>query len=112
MGLLRRFMERNAFHTLEPDQRIVLNGPTTGGAKIRALRATDGSRVIVYSPQGAPFTVDKAMIKAPRVKESWFDPRYGVLDEVHITDNLAFQTYAPPTSGRGQDWVLVLEAVK
>jgi hypothetical protein len=112
MGLLRRFMERNAFHTLEPDQRIVLNGPTTGGAKIRALRAPDGSRVIVYSPHGASFTLDKALIKGVRVKETWFDPRYGVFHEAHTTDNAAFQTYAPPTSGRGQDWVLLLEAVK
>ena len=110
MGLLRRFMERHAFHTLEPDQRIVLNGPTTAGAKIRALRARDGSRVIVYSPQGASFTLDKALIKAARVKETWFDPRYGVHNDVHTTDNFAFQTYTPPTSGRGQDWVLVLEA--
>ena len=112
MGVLRRFMERHAFHTLVPDQRIVQNAPATGGAKIRAMRAEDGSRVIVYSPQGAGFTIDKASIKAPRVKETWFDPRYGVSYEVHTTDNFAFQTYTPPSSGRGQDWVLVLEAMK
>jgi hypothetical protein len=112
MGVLRRFMESHAFHTLVPDQRIVANAPATGGAKIRAMRAEDGSRVIVYSPQGAAFTIDKAAIKAPRVKETWFDPRYGVAYEVHTTDNFAFQTYTPPASGRGQDWVLVLEAIK
>jgi hypothetical protein len=112
MGVMRRFMESHAFQTLVPDQRLVLNGPTAGGAKIRSARAPDGSMVVVYTPQGAAFALDRAAIKAPRVKETWFDPRYGVSYEMHTTDNVAFQTYTPPTSGRGQDWVLVLEAVK
>jgi hypothetical protein len=28
----------------------------------------------------------------------------------HTTDNAGFQTYTPPTSGRGSDWILVLES--
>jgi hypothetical protein len=28
---------------------------------------------------------------------------------VHTTSSRGFQTYAPPTSGRGQDWVLIIE---
>jgi hypothetical protein len=112
MGILRRFMESRAFHTLLPDQRLIANGPLDGPAKIRAMRASDGGFALFYSPRGESFTVDKAVIKAPRVRESWFDPRYGALYEIHTTDNLAFQTYTPPTSGRGQDWVLVLEAVR
>jgi hypothetical protein len=46
------------------------------------------------------------------VKESWFDPRYGATYELHTSDNQGYQTYTPPTSGRGQDWVLLLEAIK
>lgn len=71
-----------------------------------AQRGSDDCGIVAGS------AVDKAIIKAPRVRESWFDPRYGALYEIHTTDNLAFQTYTPPTSGRGQDWVLVLEGVK
>jgi hypothetical protein len=111
MGILRRFMEARPFQTLLPDQRLIANGPVAGPGKIRAMRASDGAFALFYSPRGESFTVDKAVIKAPRVRESWFDPRYGVLYEIHTTDNLAFQTYTPPTSGRGQDWVLVLEGV-
>jgi hypothetical protein len=29
--------------------------------------------------------------------------------EFHTTDTDGFQSYTPPTSGRGRDWVLVLE---
>jgi hypothetical protein len=111
MGILRRFMEARAFHMLLPDQRLVADGPRDGPAKIRAMRASDGAFALFYSPRGASFTVDKAVIKAPRVRESWFDPRYGVTYEIHTTDNLGFQTYTPPTSGHGRDWVLVLEGI-
>lgn len=110
MGHLRRFMESLPFSKLVPDQRLVLNGPLSGGAKIRAARATDGSFAVFYTPRGEAFTVDKNVIKAERVEESWFDPRYGVRYPIHMTDNWGMQTYTPPTTGRGADWVLLLRA--
>ena len=112
MGLMRKFLEAHAFEKLVPDQKLVANGPLAGPAKVRAARASDGTVAVFYSPRGEGFTVDKAIISAPRVRESWFDPRYGVLYDMHTSDNLGFQTYQPPTSGRGQDWVLLLEAVR
>jgi hypothetical protein len=45
------------------------------------------------------------------VRELWYDPRYGCTFHVHTSDNAGLQTYTPPTRGRGNDWVLVLEEV-
>ena len=116
LGLMRRFLERQAFHTLLPDQSLIVDGPTRGPAKIRAMRAADGSRALVYTPRGEPFTLDQSSVKAPYVRQSWFDPRYGVSYEFRLSgrawDGQTFQTYKPPTSGRGQDWVLVLEVAE
>lgn len=112
MGLLRRFMESRGFERLKPDTTSVVDAPRQGGAKVRALRAADGSSLIVYTPQGEPFTIDRAVIAGTRIRQSWFDPRYGVTYDLHTTDTRGFQTFTPPTSGRGQDWVLVLEAVR
>lgn len=116
MGLMRRFMETYGFHTLVPDQRLILDGPTNGPAKIRAMRAADGSRLVVYTPRGEGFTVDQSVVKAPRARQSWFDPRYGTSHEFRVSprdwDNQTYQTFTPPTSGRGQDWVLVIEAIQ
>jgi hypothetical protein len=109
MGYLRKLFEARPASKLIPDQSLVANGPQTGGAKVRAARAVDGSFAIVYSPRGESFTIDKGVIKSSRVREIWFDPRYGIAHEIHNTDNQAFQTYTPPTSGRGQDWLLILE---
>lgn len=109
MGHLRRLFESRPWQTLIPDQSIIRSGTVTGPGTIRAARAADGRFAFIYSPRGEPFTVDRAIIKGARVKEIWWDPRYGVAHHVHSSDNQALQTYVPPTSGRGQDWLLILE---
>ena len=109
MGLLRRLFESRPFTQLAPDDAMLLEAPAAGGAKVRAACASDGSFAFVYSPRGEPFTVDKNVIKARRIREIWYDPRYGCSYLFHSGDTHGYQTYTPPTSGRGQDWVLIIE---
>jgi hypothetical protein len=111
VGYVRRLFERYSFARMVPDASIVLDGPRTGGAKVRAARAGDGAFAVAYSPRGERFTLDRTVLRSRRVRESWYDPRYGSFHPVHSSDNAALQTYTPPTSGRGSDWVLVLEGV-
>ncbi len=110
MGHVRTLYESRPFEKLVPDQGLIIDGPLRGGAKIKAARAHDGSFAFIYSPRGETFSVDKSKINAARVKEIWFDPRYGTEYHVHTSDNAGFQSYTPPTSGRGNDWILILEA--
>lgn len=112
MGLLKRLFASRPFEKLAPAPRMILDGPRSGGARTRAACARDGSFAFIYSPRGEPFTLNKGMIRARRVKEIWFDPRYGATYEVHTTDNAGFQTYTPPTRGRGHDWLLILEGAE
>lgn len=112
MGHLRKLFAQRRFDLLRPHQEMIKSGPASGGAKVRAARAEDGSYALVYSPQGEAFSVDKAAIPFARLRESWYDPRYGVTYEMHLTDNQGIQTYTPPGRGRGQDWVLILERVQ
>jgi hypothetical protein len=109
MTHVRRLFESRPFHKLVPDQSIILDGPTHGGAKIRAARATDGSFAFVYSPRGEPFTVRVNVIRTHRIRQTWFDPRTGTARNLHTTDTPGFQTFVPPSSGRGNDWILVLD---
>lgn len=48
-----------------------------GGAKIRAARDEDGTFAVIYSPRGEAFTLNKQIFSSPRLKEHWYDPRYG-----------------------------------
>jgi len=116
LGLMRRFFEEHGFGTLLPAPKLIVDGPTSGPGKIRALRASDGSRVIVYSPRGEAFTLDQSAVTTAYTRCAWFDPRYGTKQEFRLSprawDGQTFQTFTPPSSGRGQDWVLVIEAVE
>ena len=112
MGHLRRLFERYAWQSLVPDAGLILDGPQSGGGKIRAARASDGSFLMAYSPRGQRFTLNKSVLRARRIQEVWFDTRYGCAYHFHQTDSGGYQTYAPPTSGRGNDWLLVLEGIE
>jgi hypothetical protein len=111
MGYLRTLFESRPYQKLIPDQAIIIDGPRQGGAKIRAAVANDSSFAFFYSPRGENFTVDRSRIRGPRIREIWYDPRYGASYDVHTTDNTTFQTYTPPTAGRGNDWILIIEDV-
>ncbi len=109
MGFVRRLFESRPYQKLEPHGGMIQDGPRTGGAKIRAARASDGSFAFIYSPRGERFTVDQSVIKGERLKEIWYDPRYGVAYHAHTGNSKGVQTYTPPSSGPGCDWILILE---
>lgn len=109
MTHVRRLFESRPFDKLVPDQSILVNAPTFGAAKVRAARATDGSFAFIYSPRGEQFTVQVNVIRTPRIRQTWFNPRTGDAKVLHTTDTPGFQTFVPPTSGRGNDWLLVLD---
>ncbi len=109
IGLLRKLFESRPYQKLVPNQSMIKAGPTAGGGKIRAALADDGSFAFIYSPRGQQFSIDKGVIKGKRVNEIWFDPRYGISYKIHAGDTKGFQTYTPPTNGRGNDWILIIE---
>ncbi|MDF1512237.1 MAG: glycoside hydrolase family 140 protein [Anaerolineae bacterium] len=111
MGYARRLFESRPYNLLAPDEDILVDALEQGGGKVRAATAEDGSFSFIYSPRGLPFTVNQGRILSPQVQASWFDPRYGTAYYLHTSDNRGYQTYVPPTSGRGSDWVLVLDDV-
>jgi hypothetical protein len=47
--------------------------------------------MVVYSLRGEAFTLDKSVVKAARIQEVWFDPRYGVTYPIHETDHGGIQ---------------------
>jgi hypothetical protein len=108
MGHLRQLLCSRPFWKLAPDDTLLLDGPARGGGKVRAARAADGSFALAYSPRGEQFSVQMSRL-APQVRATWFDPRYGTAYHLHTSDNAGIQTFVPPTRGRGQDWVLVLD---
>jgi hypothetical protein len=109
---LRRFFESREWQKLRPAQDLIIDGPETGPAKIRAAIAEDRSFMVVYSPMGEPFTMNLDSLKSNYISDTWFDPRYGTFFSIHQGDVLSVKTFTPPTSGQGNDWILVIDVNK
>ena len=86
----RALFEKFPFHKLRPNSGFVVDGPQSGGAKVRGILANDGTFGFVYTPRGEPFTVNMGLFSGVRVKTSWFDPRDGSFRELYTGDNVAF----------------------
>jgi len=48
-------------------------------------------------------------ISGAKIVASWYNPRNGETKAVGTFDNKGQQKYIAPTSGYGQDWILVLD---
>ncbi len=73
-----------------------------------AMAATDGTLLVAYSPLGESLRVDGEQFPLQYVAARWFDPRDGTFQKVQKLPK-AGKPFVPPTKGRGQDWLLVLE---
>lgn len=89
-----------------PDQSLILSDRGTGPDHARATRADDYSFAFVYLPTGRPVHLDLSGFSSP-LEAAWFDPRTG---EKQPSVDASRPTFAPPTSGPGQDWILILDA--
>jgi hypothetical protein len=109
MGHLRRLFESRPWQRLEPAQDLVLGANAPGEGFVRAALARDRSFAFVYSPRGETVAVDQGRLGAMDLTSWWFDPRYGRAYKVHTGVGTAVQFFTPPSSGRGCDWILVLD---
>jgi hypothetical protein len=108
MGHLRKLFESRPYQKLAPDPSIVAEGIGAGADRVQAARADDGSFLFVYFPTGKPATIVLNKIAGGRIKAFWFDPRSGKVTHMDDIPSLGNRKFEPPSQGRGNDWVLVL----
>jgi hypothetical protein len=109
MGLVRRLIESRPMLSRVPDQALLASDPGTGGEHVRATRGADGAYAFVYTPTGRSFAVDLGMISGDTVEATWYDPRTGEVRPAGTRPTMGAETFAPPTSGPKDDWILVLD---
>jgi hypothetical protein len=77
-----------------------------------STRDSKGTYALIYFPTGKPVTLNITKLNGSQLKATWYDPRTGVyLNEKTITKSASYKP-TPPSSGKGQDWVLVLDGIK
>lgn len=103
--------DRSSYFTRIGDQSIIVGDPGTDEEHIAATRDSEGGFIMVYTPTGAPFTIDTSSLKGRDVKASWYDPVSGVYQGFAYTQGGGGQrTFTPLSNATHPDWCLVLEA--
>ncbi|MBL7858633.1 MAG: glycoside hydrolase family 140 protein [Cyclobacteriaceae bacterium] len=106
VGYLRRLIESRPMFDRIPDQSLVKSSLNVND-HIQATRGKD--YIFVYSAQGKKFTVYISKISGTEINAFWYDPRSGRSTEIGKFPKKEQQEFIPPTSGYGQDWVLVID---
>ncbi len=108
MRHVRKLFELRPFHLLEPAQSIVLNNSSVDSLVIRAATATDNSFMLVYACTGQQLHVDMKKLKNG-VVAWWYNPGNGEAIKIGKIKPADKRLFTPPTSGKGNDWMLVLD---
>ena len=104
---LRRLIESRPILNRVPDQSLIPENANSAYERIQATRGND--YIFVYSASGKSFRVYLGKISGRQLIGYWFSPKNGQIKELGIFENNGIKQFNPPTSGYGQDWVLVLD---
>lgn len=114
MQFLRRLMEPKLFQNRVPWPDLIVWSthhpapPQQLNRWIAATGAADGSWAMIYSPRGAPFTVDLTRFCGPSVHVRWYNPRNGHYRPLQSLRNRGKHQFDPPgTPAQGNDWVMI-----
>lgn len=101
--LSRPFLERI------PDQSMIVTEQKDNNNYTIATRDSNGSYAMIYFPQGEKREISLENLSGKSFKTWWFDPRTGNSFEGRSITNKIIEI-TPPTSGLGNDWVLVVDS--
>ncbi len=107
MKFLRRLMESRPILDRVPDQSLVVENDLFTSERVQAARGNDYA--FIYTTAGRAFTVILGKISGSRLNALWYNPRNGEVKKIDAVINKGQHLFTPPTTGHGQDWVLVLD---
>lgn len=103
----RRLLESRPFLSRVPDQSLISPAYFPETDYVVATRG-DGY-AFVYFPTGWTAEIQLAKIGAKSVTAYWFDPRKGESKLIETFPGTGTRKFTPPTGGRGNDWILILD---
>ncbi len=106
MKYVRQLIESRPMFDRVPDQSLI-DDARNANDRIQATRGKD--YIFVYSTQGKKFTVNTDKISGRELVAHWYNPRNGESAEAGTFTKKGPLAFTPPTSGYGQDWVLIID---
>ena len=105
----RRLMESRPFLSRVPDQSLLVPSYYPETDYVVATRG-DGY-AFIYFPTGWSAEIDLGKMGVEAVHSYWYDPRTGESTLIETIDDMRPRRFNPPSTGRGNDWVLILDDV-
>lgn len=109
MGYMKKLFEARPWYKLQHDQSLILNENQEGAEYQMAAIAEDKSFALFYTPYGKALSVDLSNIAGSEVSAWWYNPRDGRFLPIKDYSEKELVEFKPHASGRGSDWLLVLE---
>lgn len=104
----RRLMERYSWEERRPVPEIIRSNNTSSNSKIVSLKGPDFT--FVYFPNGETAVLDfNKIFPGKLLSLYWMDPRSGNIRKDSEIKTESPLSITPPSSGRGNDWVLICE---
>lgn len=107
---VRKLMESRPFTDRIPYQEILLNENMSENEFITATRGEN--YVMIYIPTGLEVNVDLTKCGWPKAKCWWYNCKTGETKSLGKIKTNQQKKFMPETTGRGNDWVLVLDNEK
>ena len=101
------FMSRN-FLELKPCQELI--SENYNGANYTAA-AKGQNYAYIYSPNGLDIKINMNILSGDSSRAGWFNPRNGTYIFAGINKNKEIIKFIPPSSGRNNDWLLILDII-
>ncbi len=108
-GYLRALMESRPLNKSIPDQTILISEAGEKGNHLRAIRAADGSFMMIYIPSGKEISINTKSISGSRINLWWFNPRKGTATNAGARSKTEVLLITPPELNGENDWVLVVD---
>ncbi|WZL88176.1 glycoside hydrolase family 140 protein [Salinimicrobium sp. 3283s] len=106
MKYLRELFSSLEWQNMVPAPELISGSNPQDEGYILASQAPDFA--LFYSPEGRSIEVDLQELNFLGSNAYWFNPRQGITEEILAGKSFKNGIFKPPTSGRGNDWLLVL----
>ncbi|MEL6253258.1 MAG: glycoside hydrolase family 140 protein [Bacteroidota bacterium] len=106
---LKNLMLSRPFLSRIPDKLLVAIGQPETDDYVIATRDIDCTYAMVYIPTGKETAIDIRAFEKKELKSWWYDTRTGISFEGPAISEERRFSVKPPSTGKGQDWVLVID---
>jgi hypothetical protein len=106
---LKDLMLSRPYFSRIPDQELLALAQAEDEHFALATRDESGAYAMIYFPTGRELPVRTGRLSGDQLRGWWYDPRTGYALPIEPFGKVPVRTFRPPSSGWGNDWVLVID---